>query len=267
MHVISIPGFNPGPYTGAGNNTYLIPGREPTLIDAGTGRSEHLEALSEALSGATLARVIVTHGHADHASGAEQLTARFPGATFFKMPWAKQDSRYAVDWTTVGSNDRLPAGDTTLRVIATPGHSPDHICLYEEDSRTLFCGDMVIQGQTVVIPASRGGSLARYLESLALVRDLALKRVFPAHGPEIADLPGLIDSYVAHRAQREDQIVAQLEQRPMSREMLVNRIYDSLSDELRSAAAESVLAHLIKLQDEGRVLEQDRGWMLSPAGK
>ena len=265
MHVISIPGFNPGPYTGAGNNTYLIPGREPTLIDAATGRTEHLEALSDALSGATLARVIVTHGHADHASGAAQLASRFPNAAFFKLPWPQRDSQYAVEWNAVGANDRLPAGDTTLRVIATPGHAPDHICLYDEQSGTLFCGDLVIQGQTVVIPASAGGSLTSYLDSLGRVRDLALHRVLPAHGPEISDLPGLVDDYVAHRAQRETEIVAQLGEGPMSREMLVDRIYVSLPGDLRSAAAESVLAHLMKLQDEGRVRQQDRVWTLVAA--
>ena len=243
-------------------NTYLIPGAEPTLIDAATGCPEHLDALSDALSGTRLSHVVVTHGHTDHAAGAEPLASRWPEATFHKMPWPERDARYAVEWSPIGHDDRLPAGDTLLRAIATPGHAPDHICLCEEDSRTLFCGDLVIQGQTVMIPASRGGSLASYLESLALVREIGPRRTLPAHGPEIADLPGLIDEYLAHRAMREVQIVTQLQQGPLSPEQLVDRIYEALTDDLRAAASESVLAHLMKLRDEGRALEQDGGWAL-----
>ena len=266
MRVILIPGLNPGPYTGAGNNTYLIPGREPTLIDGSTGSPEYLEALSDALSGSRLTQVVVTHGHSDHASGAAQLAARWPAARFFKMPWPERDSQYAVKWTMVASDDRITAGDSTLRIIATPGHAPDHVCLYEENSGTLFCGDLVIQGQTVVIPASVGGSLTNYLESLTLIRNLVPNCVLPAHGPEITDLPRLVDEYVAHRLEREVQIVSQLNQGPMSRDMLVARIYSSLSGDLRSAASDSVLAHLIKLRDEGCVLEQGGRWVLIAPG-
>lgn len=263
MQVILIPGFNPSPYTGAGNNTYLILGREPILIDAATGRSEHLNALSDALSDARLANVVVTHGHVDHASGAERLASRWPEARFHKKPWPEQDTRYVVDWSAIGHNDLLPAGDTELRVVATPGHAPDHICLYEQGSRTLFCGDLVIQGQTVVIPGSRGGSLSSYLDSLTLVRELRPCRVLPAHGPEITDLSSLVDEILSHRTMREAQIVTQLQQGRMSIAELVDRIYDMLSDDLRAAACDSVLAHLVKLRDEGRAQERDDHWTLT----
>ena len=96
MKPIAIHAFNPGPFTGAGNWTWLIRGRVTTLIDAGTGHPQHLEALERALDGEALVQVLVTHGHVDHASGAPALAERFPGVRFLKMPWPERDPRWPV---------------------------------------------------------------------------------------------------------------------------------------------------------------------------
>ena len=157
MKVTLIPGFNPGPYTGAGNNTWLLAGREPALIDAATGEPRHLDALAEALDGRSLARVLVTHGHPDHASGAPGLASRWAGVAFFKMPWPERDGEYAVDWRPLADGELAPAGGRGLRVLHTPGHAPDHLCFFDEEDGTLFCGDLLIQGGTVVVPASLRG--------------------------------------------------------------------------------------------------------------
>ena len=87
----------------------------------------------------------------------------------------------------------MEAGDGALRVLHTPGHAPDHVCFLDEADGTLFCGDLLIQGGTVVVPGSYGGSLTDYLASLARVRELRPARVLPAHGPEIDDVTALID--------------------------------------------------------------------------
>ena len=199
MRVTLIPGCNPGPYTGAGNNTWLLSGRQPALIDAATGEPGHLAALDAALAGAALSRVLVTHGHVDHAAGAPGLAARRPETAFFKAPWPERDGEYRVAWRPLAEGDLVDAGDGELRVLHTPGHAPDHVCFLDEEEGTLFCGDLLIQGGTVVVPGSYGGDLADYLASLARVRELRPARVLPAHGPEIDDVTALIDEYVAHR--------------------------------------------------------------------
>ena len=138
MNVELIPAYNPGPFTGAGNNTYLIHGREPTLIDAGTGDPRHLDALTVALEGRAadagdaehLARVLVTHAHIDHVSGASAIAARWSGTVCAKMSWPEYDARYPAPWQPLADDDRVPAGDGTLRVIHTPGHAPDHLCFF-----------------------------------------------------------------------------------------------------------------------------------------
>ena len=93
----------------------------------------------------------------------------------------------------------VPAGDAQLLPVHTPGHSPDHLCFFDEASGDLFCGDLVRIGGTIVIPATRGGNLRQYLDSLRLVRDLRPRRLLPGHGP-IIDRPAvIIEDYLRHR--------------------------------------------------------------------
>lgn len=263
MHFVLLPAFNPGPYTGAGNNTYLIPGREPTLIDAGAGDPRHLDALAGALAGAPLARVLVTHAHSDHASGAPAIAARWPGAAFAKMPWPARDDRYPVPWQPLSDGDRVPAGDGELTVVHTPGHAPDHLCFFDEGGRTLFAADLVVAGGTVVIPATSGGRLADYLASLRRILALEPVRLLPAHGPAIDDPARTIREYLEHRQRREEQVLAALAAGGDTPERIVERVYEQLAADLIGAARESVLAHLVKLEDEGRVAREGGRWRLA----
>lgn len=264
---------NPGPWTGDGNGTFLLPGRVPTLIDAGVGHADHLLEIDTRLAaagGQTLARVIVTHAHSDHISGAPAIAARWPAAVLQKMPWPERDARWPVregatafGWIALTDGDVVDAGDTRLRVIHTPGHAPDHISLFEEESRTLFCGDLVVAGSTVVIPGGRGGDLAAYIRSLQRVLALQPLLLLPAHGPAIEDPAAILGEYLAHRRLRERQILDLLASGPATAESLVNQMYRNLRPELRDAALGSVLAHLIKLRDEGRVVEEREEWRLA----
>lgn len=260
MKITLVPGFNPGPYTGAGNNTWLLSGREPALIDAATGEPRHVAALDAALGGPPLARVLVTHGHADHASGAPALAARWPGARFFKAPWPERDGNYRAAWRPLADGDLVAAGDGRLRVLRTPGHAPDHVCFLDETEGVLFCGDLLIEGGTVVIPGGAGGSLSDYLASLARVRALRPARVLPAHGPEIDDAAALIDRTVAHRRRRGREILSALRLGRATPAAIVAAVYPGLAEALRGAAGESVLAHLRKLEAEGAVRQRGADW-------
>lgn len=263
VQYLSINARNPGPWTGAGNNTFALPGRVPTLIDAGVGDEAHLREVEAALAdGARLVRVIVTHAHSDHIAGVTALAARWPDASFAKMTWPDRDARWPVSWTPLRDTELVDAGDIQLRVIHTPGHAPDHLSLFDEESRTLFCGDLVVAGSTVVIPAGRGGDLAAYLQSLERVMALEPRLLLPAHGPAIEDPARVFREYLHHRRLREAQIVKLLGRGPTTTESLVAEIYRGLTPELHEAALGSVLAHLIKLRDEGRAAEQDGYWRL-----
>lgn len=250
---------NPGPYTGDGNWTYLIAGDRPVLIDAGVGEAGHLDALAaETVDGPV--DVVVTHAHSDHAAGAPVIQSRWPAARFLKHPWPDRDA--SVPWLAVTDGETVMTGEGPLEVLHTPGHSPDHIALWHAESRTVFVGDLLQLGTTVFIPASSGGSLADYLASLERLRQLAPVRAWPAHGPVIDDPMALIQYYLDHRRQREEQVLAALEEGLATAEAITARIYVDLAPALAPMARESVLAHLVKLEGEGRARGAGTLWVI-----
>lgn len=265
MNAVMLPAMNPGPMTGEGNRTWLIPGERTVLVDAGVGEPQHLAELRRALheAGATLDTLVITHAHADHAAGAPVIQAEWPGARVVKYPWPELDERYPVAAEPLSDLQRIPAGDGELVVIHTPGHSPDHVCLWHEASRTLFGGDLLIDGGTVVIPASRGGRLSDYLCSLERVLALDPAVVLPGHGAPIERPADLIRGNLTHRARREAQVLEALSRGPGTPATLAAMIYDPLPGPLQRLAEESVLAHLVKLEEEGRAASDGRCYSLT----
>ena len=263
---------NPGPMTGDGNWTYLIGDRAPVLIDAGVGNASHLDAIAAAAPRGP-STVVVTHAHSDHVSGAPAIKARWPGARFVKFPWPSKTGQRepgtgsrgtpdaGISWSWLEDGAIVDTDDGPLIVLHTPGHSPDHVTLWHADSRTLFVGDMLVQGSTVVIPASHGGSLAEYLRSLDRMLQLNPARALPAHGQAIDDPVALIHKYVEHRAQREEQVLAALGAGGTTIDEITARIYPSLVEALVPMAKESVLAHLHKLESDGRARREADRWM------
>lgn len=274
VKTLNINARNPGPYTGAGNNTYLLLGSEPTLIDAGVGQSDHLDEVAAALAvlprphgtaEPTLARVLVTHGHSDHASGCEAIRARWPRTVFLKMPWPERDHRYPVPWQRIGDGEVVPAGDGRLQAIHTPGHAPDHLCFLDESSATLFSGDLVVEGGSVAIPVSIGGDLRRYLDSLRQIISLRPSRMLPAHGPAVKDPGAVLRRYLNHRQRREEQVLQALDEGHRLPDRIVERIYRGLPADWVGLAGENVVAHLRKLEAEGLVVEVETGeWHKAP---
>ena len=277
----SIPGLhrisagNPGPLTGEGNWTYLVTGRVPTIVDAGVGLAAHMEAIAAVLDGVgeRLQQIVVTHDHRDHSFGAGLLLARWPEARCLKFlslthrtevlchkrgdPHHRRGDPREVPWIALQDGQRLDAGNEQLLVVHTPGHAPDHICLWHELSRTLFGGDLLVEGGTIVVPGGRGGNLRQYLASLDRVAALEPLVVLPAHGDVISAPAALIEQYGAHRAVRERQIVGAVAAGADSVAAIVDRVYPDVTPERRAAAAETVVAHLDKLREEERVVETD----------
>lgn len=263
MNAVALHAGNAGPSTRDGNWTWLVPGRVPTLVDGGVGHAGHLADVRAALGGAPLAQVVVTHGHPDHASGVETLVASTPALRCLKMPWPGEDDTWGVAWVPVADGDVVEAGDTRLTAVHTPGHAPDHLCLWDAETRTLFGGDLVMAGSTIYIPGSRGGDVAAYLQSLDRIIALEPARVLPAHGPAIeAPLP-LLRASRTHRLQREAQIVALLRTREWDVDALTGRMYPDLCSGLRGRARETVIAHLLKLERDGRAVRRGAAWRLA----
>jgi glyoxylase-like metal-dependent hydrolase (beta-lactamase superfamily II) len=256
-----IPAGNPGPFTGpTGNNTWLIDGTEPLLVDAGVGDPSHIAAVEATLSGRPLARIFLTHAHRDHAAGVPRLRARWPALEVVGGPALAAAG--ALAGPRIPDGGLIRAGDRTMEVVATPGHSPDHACLWDRSERIFFAGDLLISSGTVMIDAGAGGGLRGYLASLERVRTLEPLAVYPGHGPLIENVAALIDQYIGHRLERERQVLAALASGPATVDALVQQIYPLLDRAVGPAAHETLLAHLRKLEEDEVVREAAGMWTL-----
>jgi glyoxylase-like metal-dependent hydrolase (beta-lactamase superfamily II) len=239
--------------TGGGTNTYLIGERRVAVVDPGPDDARHVEAILAAVPpGGSVAAILLTHGHADHAGAIARLRER-SGATLHGHAAVPGVER------ALGEGDRLRVDGIRVDVLATPGHADDHLCFWLRDRQLLFSGDLVVGSGTVVLSDSPR-ALGRYLDSLDRLRDLAPFTLLPGHGPVIDDGAAKVAEYVAHRAARERQIVAALAEGPTSVETLVERLYADTPPGLRAMAARNVRAHLERLAELGRASRRGGRW-------
>lgn len=246
---------NPGAFTGPGTNTYLVGIDEVAVIDPGPDDKAHVDAIVGASMRERVRWVLLTHTHPDHAPATERVVKE-TGAEVLAFAKRDKDGSGIVPDRTIADGDTIEGTEFALEVVHTPGHAPNHVCFRLEEERLLFTGDTVLDGTWSVVNPARGGDMAAYLASLGRLRKLRLSRLAPGHGDVIEEPKARIDEYVAHRKQRERQILRLVTNAgEVKVRELVAQIYGAqdLPAELVEAAGWQVHAHLVKLKADGKV--------------
>jgi glyoxylase-like metal-dependent hydrolase (beta-lactamase superfamily II) len=243
---------NPSPLTGPGTNTYVVGTGRPVVIDPGCDDAAHLERVLE-VAGGVIDRIVCTHSHPDHSPGAVWLKER-TGARVFGLPApddGHQDPTYAPD-AALEDRERIAAGDGMLRVIHTPGHASNHVCLLLEEQGLLFTGDHLMSGSTVII-IPPDGSMRLYLDSLQQLRELPVATLAPGHGALIPKAITEIERVIGHRLAREEKLVRALAaRRTVTLDDVLPDVYDDVPKFMHVYARYSLLAHAVKLVEEER---------------
>jgi glyoxylase-like metal-dependent hydrolase (beta-lactamase superfamily II) len=245
---------NPGPMTGPGTNTYVVGETDLVVVDPGPAEPSHIDAILSCV-GDRLSYIACTHTHPDHSPAAAVL-ADATGATLVGRTTG--DDRHqdlSFQPTSQIEDDECVTGDGwTLRAIRTPGHVDNHVCYLLDEEGVVFAGDHIMNGSTVVI-VPPGGNMAHYIASLRRLLDYDVKVVAPGHGDLIPDCRGEVEKLVRHRLLREAKVVGALSDQAQSLDDLVVTVYDDVDPMMHEWAKLSLLAHLIKLEDERRTLK------------
>lgn len=260
--IVRVTADNGNVMTGPGTNTYLVGGLAGwAVIDPGPDDETHLRAVMAAAPG-PIRWILATHTHLDHSPGAATLKAWTGAPVYGRLAGSpqRQDPTFAPDRVLEHGEQLTLDGQMTLRVVHTPGHASNHLCFLLEDEKTLFTGDHVMQGSTVVI-GPPDGDMRAYLASLSILLDEDLEWLAPGHGFLMPRPRDAIRLLMRHRQHREAKVLSGLREiGPASLETLVTRVYDDAPVKLHGVAQRSLLAHLLKLAAEGAAREAGGDW-------
>ena len=278
---------NPSKFTYHGIGTYIVGRGDVAVIDPGPVSDSHRDALIAALEGERVVAILITHCHADHSPLAAWLKEYSGAPTIAYGPhaishgWVEDDTPeepdeeeelaaaaagaagetkveetldYAFDPDVRVADGQIAASSDgwTIRAVHTPGHTSNHMCFWLEEQRALFTGDHMMGWSTTVI-APPDGNMRDYLTSLQRVKDLAPAVLWPTHGAPVTECTMFVDEFVQHRLDREAGVLAAVRAGTTMIPDMVDQLYVGVDPKLHKAAGRSVLAHLIKLVEDGAV--------------
>ncbi len=269
---------NPSPFTFNGTQTYLVGnGQDVAVIDPGptgtgvaghadTNGDGHVDAILKAIKGQRLVAIMCTHTHRDHSPAASPLQAATgapiigcaalaiddSGAGFGVRADAEFDPLYKPD-QVLADGEQISGDDWTLEAVSTPGHTSNHLCFALVETGALFTGDHVMGWSTTVV-SPPDGDMNAYMLSLQKLQTREDQVYYPAHGPAVTKPQQLVRGMIGHRRQREAQILRLLGEASFTIQEMVAQMYKGLDPRLNGAAGRSVLAHLIDLETQGRIV-------------
>ncbi len=254
---------NPSAFTYKGTGTYIIGHGKVAVIDPGPLDERHVEALMRALEGETVTHILITHTHSDHSPAAAPLKARTGAKTYGYGPHGAGagageedgDMSFVPD-VEIRHGDVIEGEGWTVECVHTPGHTSNHICFALREEKALFSGDHVMGWSTSIV-SPPDGNMSDYMNSLELLLTRDDETYWPTHGPAIRDPKPFVRAFIAHREDRENQIIEQLKAGHHRIADMVPVIYTAVDKRLYPAAARSVFAHMTRLVEQGRVVTDE----------
>ena len=251
---------NPGPFTFRGTATFIVGEGDVAVIDPGPDMPDHVAALLAGLGNETVSHILVTHTHLDHSPAAAALKAATGAPTYGFGPHGRGpdgieaggDPDFVPD-VTLKDGDLIEAGDWRLQALHTPGHTSNHLAFAWPDRKILFPGDLVMGWSTSVV-SPPDGNMGDYLRSLGRLLERDDEIYWPTHGGPIRDPRPFVEAFIAHRRDREDEILACIRNGQETIPDMIPVIYADVPPAVHGAAARSLLAALIYLVENGRAL-------------
>ena len=263
---------NASPFSYTGTQTYIVGRGDVAVIDPGPLGDDpaHVHELMRILGGERITAIMCTHTHRDHSPAAAPLAEATRAPVIGCAPLVLSDDGPRADVgfdptynpdSILADGEALSGAGWTLRAVATPGHTSNHLCFVLEEEKALFTGDHVMGWSTTVV-SPPDGDMAAYMASLALLMERDDAIYYPAHGKPVDNPKRLVRGMMGHRKQREGQILRLLERGVELIPDMVAEMYKGIDKRLHGAAGRSVLAHLIDLRDRGVVSECGDAWSL-----
>lgn len=262
IHRVLAP--NPGPFTFKGTGVYIVGENDVAVIDPGPDIPQHIDALKRALDGRRVTHILVTHTHSDHSPAARPLKEWSGAPTYAFGPHGAGkaeegvkveeggDMQFVPD-VLVKDGDILSGNGFTFECVFTPGHTSNHMCYALKEEKSLFTGDHVMGWSTTVVTPP-DGDMRAYMASLKKLLARNDATLWPTHGGPLRGPKPFLQAYIDHRLEREAQVLACVREGINTVPAMVARMYADVDSRLHPAAARSVLAHLIQLTQEGRVV-------------
>lgn len=255
---------NGGIFTGKGTNTYLIGMEDITLIDPGPNIPQHIDKILS-VGKNKIKRILVTHTHTDHSPAALPISKKLNIPMFGRLvdresQW--EDETFIPD-NVLSHGDEISTDEYSLETIHTPGHASNHLCFYIKEIKCLLTGDHIMDGSTVVI-APPDGNMTEYINSLRLLEKYEINYFAPGHGNIMKEPTKTINSIIRHRLSRESKVFRCVEKKQnLNIDQLLLLVYDDVPEMLHPIAKMSLLAHLIKLEEDGKLKNYENTYSLS----
>lgn len=270
MAPLSTPTLPPATTT----NTLIVGTEKLFVIDPATAdesEQARLFAMMDSMvaEGKQFEAILLTHHHVDHVGAVVALSQRYQIPVRAHEECYKRIAKGYIKGDALADGDRIElgtapdgSGDWHLTTIHTPGHAVDHLCYLDSRYHAAIVGDMLSTLSTILIDPPEG-HMRTYLDSLSKLLEFPIKTLYPAHGPAKLNGTALIRQYLQHRKAREDALVNALSNAAQGIDELLSKVYDDVPEAAYPAASRSLLAGLIKLEEEKVSVQSSGGWKLS----